>query len=419
MSLLLPLGETILMEKIGNEEWWRDLFFKIQTRKNLTREETRTAWNLLWDAWLNIDLKILRNRFLPWKFKTFWAMKKIDPRAVLTAPSFLIGLAAKGMTKEELMGLTDSFYDHKWFEDYMQFDVPFPNTVYSNGFGGDAINTINVSTTSMIIAAAAGAPVFKMGSRSYFSKAGSLDFLNAVGVKGLTTPQEVVDLIKKIKIAYVDGVSTADSATQSLGDAMAVIPFAQQLMKALTYPFRFPILCFNLLNARRLQRGVSTLDTEVVAEVLKESFDYIELAHVIAGMDEQGRIIDEVSNVGPTKITEIHDNKIETFETVPEDWGVKKSPSSAIEGGDGYENAKIALEIFLGLRDDAHKDLLLINASEYIYLAGLSENFKAGTELARKAIDSKAALVKLEEFVTESGGDISKFKTLVNDVKRT
>lgn len=396
----------------GSDEWWRDLLISLQRRQNLPRETVRDAWNLLWEAWCQIDLKLLRNRLVPAKLKTILAMRRIDPRLIMAAPTLLMGLTAKGLSKEELMGLTDSFVDHHWFEDFTALELPYPNTVYSNGFGGDDIKTINVSTSSMIIAAAAGAPVFKVGSRSYFSLSGAQDFVETIGARPLSDPQETVELIRKINIAYVDGVTTADESTQALGEAWTAMPDALQLMKALTFPFRFPLLCLNPLRPKRVQRGISMLDTEVVGEALLALHGYIELGQVVAGMDTQGRIIDEVSNVGPTKITEIRGGELRTFTTQPEDWGVPTSCAQDLVGGNGVTNASLTFGVFAGQIRGALRDLLLVNASQFIYLAGLAESFEAGTERAREAIDSGQALLKLYEFVAESGGNLERLEEL-------
>ena len=403
------------MITVGNDEWWRDLLIRLQRRQDLPRETVRDAWTLLWEAWQQIDLGMLRNRFLPAKLRTILAMRRIDPRLIMAAPTLLMGLTAKGLSRDELAGLTDSFVDHHWFEDFMALEPPYPNTVYSNGFGGDDIKTINVSTSAMIIAAAAGTPVFKVGSRSYFSLSGAQDFVEAIGVRPLSKPQETVDLIREIKIAYVDGVTTADESTQALGEAWTAMPDALQLMKALTYPFRFPLLCLNPLRPKRVQRGISMLDTEVVGETLLAMHGYIELGQIVAGMDTQGRIIDEVSNVGPSKITEIRDGEMRTFTTQPEDWGVPTSSAQDLIGGDGTTNAALTLQVLACQRHGALRDLLLVNASQFIYLAGMAGSFKEGTDRAREAIDSGKALLKLQEFVTQSGGDPARLQELQRD----
>ena len=198
-----------LLQSVGGE-WWASRLYLLQLRKNLTREDTRKAWTLLWDEWAKLDTRFLKARILPKKLRMALAFRKVDPLAFMLAPTFLVGLACKGMSVAELSGLVDSFIDHGWFREYENLELPDANSVYSNGFGGDAIRTINVSTTAMIIAAAAGVPCYKMGSRTYFSHSGSHNFLDLVGVKASTTPDHAGQTLRQAGIAYIDGVATAD-----------------------------------------------------------------------------------------------------------------------------------------------------------------------------------------------------------------
>lgn len=346
------------------------------------------------------------------------AFRKVDPLVFMVAPTFLMGLTGKGMTADELSGLVDSFLDHGWFREYENFELPDPNTVYSNGFGGDAIRTINVSTAAMIIAAAAGASCYKMGSRTYFSHSGSHNFLEIIGVKASTTPEHALHTLKTVGIAYIDGVATADGPTQGIGSGLSMMPGANKLMKAMTYPFRFPILCLNPLKPRISTRGVSTLNTEVPAEVLRSYYPYTERFEVVAGMSTEGAVIDEVSNVGPTKVTELRDGEMRTYLTNPEDWGVRQVHTREIHCGESWVAAVKAIAIMRGFCNDAHKDFLLINAGQFLYLAGKANTRKEATEMARAAVDDGRALAKLAAWVEASGGQKGVFELIVSAAGR-
>jgi anthranilate phosphoribosyltransferase len=382
-------------------------------RQNLSRDETRKAWNLLWDEWVQLDVQKLKLRFLPEKLRIALAFRKVAPLALMIAPTFLMGLTAKGMNVDELAGLVDSFLDHGWFREYEGYELLDPNTVYSNGFGGDGVKTINVSTGAMIIAAAAAIPCYKMGSRTYFSHSGSHNFLEVVGVKASVTPEHALHTLRKVGIAYIDGVATADVPTQAIGMGLSIMPSARQLMKTMTYPFRFPILCLNPLKPRISVRGVSTLDTEVPAEFLRSYYPYLQRFEVVAGMLPDGAVIDEISNVGPTKITELKDGVIRTYITTPNDWGVRQAQLKEIHCSDSWMSALKIAAILRGACNDAHKDLLLINASQFLYLAGKVQSRKEGTEMARAAVDDGLALEKLRAWVEASGGEPSAFEMIV------
>lgn len=399
--------------KDGLNYWWASRLQTLQNGKSLSREDARRAWNILWEEWEKIDLNLLRAKYIPEKLKVALAFRKVSPLALMLAPTFLMGLTAKGLCADELAGLVDSFHDHGWFSEYQPYELPDPNTVYSNGFGGDAVKTINVSTAAMIIAAAAGASCYKMGSRTYFSHAGSHNFLDLVGVKASETPEHALKTLREVGVAYIDGVATCNGPTKNIGSGLSLMPNAKELMKAMTYPFRFPILCLNPLSPKLSIRGVSTLATEVPAEVIGQLFPYTERVEVVAGLTPEQWVIDEVSNVGPTKITEYRDGQLRTFMTTPEDWGVKEAKTKAIRCNDPWLGAVKCMEVFTGTCHDANKDLLLVNAGHFLYLAGKASTRREATEKARAAVDDGLALDKLRRWVEASGGEPGVFEMIL------
>ena len=404
------MSETLDTAK--RNRWWASRLHTLLLRQNLTREETRQAWNMLWSEWTKMDMQQFDRSFLPEKLRVVLAFRHIDPVSLMLAPTFLMGLTAKGMSAAELAGLVDSFVDHGWFQEYDAHEPPDPNTVYSNGFGGDGIKTINVSTAAMIIAAAAGAPCYKMGSRTYFSHTGSQNFLEVSGVKPSTSADHLLYTLKTVGIGYIDGVATADMSTQALGMGLSIVPHARELMKTLTYPFRYPILCLNPLRPRISARGVSTLDTEAPGEMLHTYYPYTERFEIVAGVVSDKVVLDEVSNVGPTKITEFRDGELRTYVTTPEDWGVQEVSPNDIRCNEGWIAALKVMSILRGKCHDAHKDLLLINASQFLYLNGKVKSRREGTELACAVVDDGKALEKLRAWVEASGGKPSAFDML-------
>lgn len=400
-------------KKAAQNAWWASRLYRLQTGQDISRQDARQAWNLLWEQWAHIKTERLKSKYLPEKLRLALAFSDVDPFAMMIAPTFLMGLTAKGMSADELAGLVDSFTDHGWFREYEGFELPDPDAVYSNGFGGDGVKTINVSTGAMIIAAAAGASCYKMGSRTYFSHLGSHNFLEVVGVKASATPEHAVRTLREVGLAYIDGVATCDGPTQAIGTGLSVMPDAKELMKAMTYPFRYPILCLNPLKPKFSARGVSTLHTEVPAEVIRSCYPYTERLEVVAGMTPEKAIIDEVSTVGPTKITELVDGELRTYTTTPEDWGVRCAQTNEIRCGDPWLSAVKNMAVLRGICNDANKDLLLVNAGQFLYVAGKAGTRKEGTEMARAAVADGRALEKLRAWVVSSGGELGVFDMMV------
>src|SRR4051812_42472526 len=95
--------------KATQNAWWASRLHMIQTRRGISREDARQAWNLLWAQWSNINTNLLKKKYLPEKVRMALAFRNVDPMAMMIAPTFLMGLSAKGMSVEELAGLVDSF----------------------------------------------------------------------------------------------------------------------------------------------------------------------------------------------------------------------------------------------------------------------------------------------------------------------
>jgi anthranilate phosphoribosyltransferase len=147
--------------------------------------------------------------------------------------------------------------------------------------------------------------------------------------------------------------------------------------------------------------------------VLKSYYSYTRRFEVVAGTSTDGAIIDEVSNVGPTKVTEFRDGELRTFTTSPEDWGVKQAHPRDIHCGEPWVAGVKTIGILRGFCNDAHKDLLLINAGHFIYLAGKAKTRREGTEMARAAVDDGRALDKLRQWVEVSDGERGVFELIV------
>jgi anthranilate phosphoribosyltransferase len=147
--------------------------------------------------------------------------------------------------------------------------------------------------------------------------------------------------------------------------------------------------------------------------VLRSYYPYSERFEVVAGMSSSGAVIDEVSNVGPTKVTEFKDGELRTYQTKPEDWGVGEAHPRDIHCGDPWVAAVKTVAILRGYCNDAHKDLLLINAGHLLYLAGKARTRREGTEMARAAVDDGRALEKLRRWVEASGGQMGVFELIV------
>ncbi|MGH3341679.1 MAG: anthranilate phosphoribosyltransferase, partial [Carbonactinosporaceae bacterium] len=148
-------------------------------------------------AWPDLLARLLRGEDLDVP-DTTWAMDQVmsgDATAAQIA-GFVIALRAKGETVAEVEGLVRAMYDHA-----TTIDVP-GRAVDIVGTGGDRAHTVNISTMSAIVVAAAGPKVVKHGNRAASSACGAADLLEELGVVLDLPPQRVVEIAGEGNITF-------------------------------------------------------------------------------------------------------------------------------------------------------------------------------------------------------------------------
>jgi anthranilate phosphoribosyltransferase len=265
-------------------------------------------------------------------------------------------------------------------------DEPLPDRLVDTcGTGGDDSGTFNISTAAAIVAAAAGARVAKHGNRAASSKSGSADVLEALGAR-LDLPFTVIGrAIREIGIGFL--------FAQAAHTAMRyVMPARRQIGVRTVFNLLGPLT--NPADARAQVLGVFSADVVgLVAETLAELG--AEHALVVHG---SGRL-DEVSLAGPTLVAEVRGGSVRRFEASPEDFGVDRAPLECVQGGTANENAGIVRRVLAG-EPGPCQDIVAINAAAALVAAGVAQNFREGTQLARGAIVSGAAERKLASLVS-------------------
>jgi anthranilate phosphoribosyltransferase len=296
--------------------------------------------------------------------------------------ALLAGLRAKGETVEELVGFARAMRRHV---------VPiFPNgtqpgelLVDTAGTGGDASGTFNISTTAAFVAAGAGVRVAKHGNRSISSKCGSADVIEALGVKLDVAPERVGAAIKEIGIGFLFAPAMHTAMRHAMPARRRLGRTAFNLLGPLTNP----------AGARAQIAGVFSAEVvEKVARVLAELG--VERAFVVHGAGG----LDEISLAGPTTVGDVQGSAVRVYEVTPEDFGLHRTPLSAISGGDAAHNAALLRAILLG-ETGPRRDIVVANASAAIVAAGRAADFLEGARLAAESIDSGAARKKLDALI--------------------
>ena len=292
-------------------------------------------------------------------------------------------LQTKGPTKDEMLALIEVVLN------YDRIEIPYLGDANELcgivGSGKGDLKTFNVSSCAAFVAAGAGVKIVKNGSRSESSIAGTTDVLECLGININLKPKKIIEALNEHGITFCDAE-----------------PYFPRMAKEYIGKFLFPHpLSYTLsiasgLNFGRILFGFSLPETEKVAEILI-SLGYKHFM-VVSGQDMKGSVFDEISNIGPTKISEFKNNKLKTYITHPRDFGFKVANYKYIkEGKTVQENAKIILKILKNEDVSPARDIVLMNAGALIYLADQVNNIKDGVKKATGSLESGKAYRKFEK----------------------
>ena len=294
---------------------------------------------------------------------------------------------AKGGSATEVAGFIEAMYAHAA---PIEIDRRAVDTV---GTGGDGFHTINISTTSAIVAASAGATVIKHGNRAATSQSGAADVLEALGVKVDLNGEQVAKLVREIGIGFC--------FAPMFHSAMR---HAAPARKSLGFPTIFNILGPLSNPARPSAYAIGVAKSEmfpIVAEVLRErGVD----ALVFRGKDG----LDEISLSAPTELYLIGKHESKLVEIDPITWGIVRSPVESLRGGNAAENAEHLREILAGKLGPMRDVVVLNSAAALIAFDGvdsresIDKRFGEALEKSRDAIDSGEATALLNLWVERS-----------------
>ncbi len=262
------------------------------------------------------------------------------------------------------------------------------------GTGGDNAHSFNISTTSALVAAAAGMKVAKHGNRAASSLCGTADCLEALGVNINQSPEKCVELLKEVGMCFFFAQKYHTS-----------MKYVGAIRKELGFRTVFNILG-PLTNPATPSMQLLGVYDEYLVEPLAQVLISLGVKRgmVVYGLDK----LDEISLSAPTKICEINDGWYKTYIIEPEDFGFERCTKDDLKGGTPEENAKITRDILSGAK--GHKrNAVLLNAGAALYIGGKADSFKDGVKLAAEIIDSGKALETLEKFILVSN-EISEAK---------
>ncbi|MGC8667908.1 MAG: anthranilate phosphoribosyltransferase [Chthonomonadales bacterium] len=253
------------------------------------------------------------------------------------------------------------------------------------GTGGDTCDTFNISTAAAFVIAASGIAVAKHGNRAVSSRCGSADVLAALGVELTLTPEQIAQCIDTVGVGFM--------FAPHHHPAMASVA---QPRKELGIRTVFNILgpLINPAGANRQLVGVFDPDLcPKVAEVL--GMLGCERAMVVHGMNG----LDEISTVGPTRISHLQHGRVSTETRIPSEMFLVPATEEEIAGGASpEENAQIVLAVLQG-EAGPRRDIVSVNAAAGMILGGMAEGWRDGISLAHRMIDTGRAYRVLQQLI--------------------
>lgn len=296
--------------------------------------------------------------------------------------TFLIGLAERGETVEEITGAARVLR-----EKATTIEAPY-EALDCCGTGGDKKGTYNVSTAVALVAASCGVPMAKHGNRASSSKSGAADVLEVLGVN-LDLPLEALEeSLRTLRFAFL-------MAPKHHAAMVHVKDVRKSIGSRTIFNLLGPLI--NPAGARFQLMGV--YDRALIrpmTEVLKNLGS--KRAWVVHGSDG----LDEITITGPTHIAMLDEEGLIEEKTItPEHFGLQTFDIEKIIGGTAEENAA-ALRAVLEGQKCAYREIVLANTAAVLNIHGSASDLKDGVEKAAEAIDSGLALQTLKDYISFS-----------------
>src|SRR6266702_495820 len=294
--------------------------------------------------------------------------------------ALLMGLRTKGETADEVAGAARALR-----EAMVPVQAAGDHLVDTCGTGGGTVPTFNISTAAAFVAAGAGASVAKHGNRSFTSRCGSADVLEALGVRITLDAVQAARVLREACVTFLfapnfhPAIKHAGPVRRELA-----VPTVMNLLGPLANP----------AGVRRQVVGVAEGDR---ATVLAGALARLGTEHALV---VYGRIgMDEISPTGITDIWEVRDAHVTTWELDPARYGLAIEEAGALRGGDPGANAERIERLLAdgGGGDDAPGlAAVVLNAGAAIYVSGIARSFEDGLARARQVLASGAARTALE-----------------------
>jgi anthranilate phosphoribosyltransferase len=252
------------------------------------------------------------------------------------------------------------------------------------GTGGDMLELFNISTASMFVLAGGGVAVVKHGNRAITSQCGGADVLESLGVKIDLRPDALRECVYRHGLGFV--------FAPAYHPAFAVIGPVRRTLAQRGISTIFNLLGPLLNPARPAHQLVGVYS----GQLLPKYAEALRLLGRTRAWAVHGCGADELTLAGEAEVLEVDSLGVRALSVDPERLGFARAPVEALRGGDRVVNARLLEGILAGEIGGAPLEVVLLNSAAGFVVAGLADDLPEGLERAREAVESGAALSKLQ-----------------------
>lgn len=298
--------------------------------------------------------------------------------------ALLISLKIKGEVSDEIAGAAASMR-----ENAVAFTTSSTQLADSCGTGGDGSNTINISTTAAIVAAAAGINMVKHGNRSVSSNSGSADLLKALGINIDMSPEQAAKCLEQTNFTFLFAPHYHSGVRHAMGVRTALkTRTIFNILGPLANPAAPDVQLLGVYNEALCMPMAQTLKTLGTKRAM--------IVH--------GSGTDEIALHGPTTVVELNNGEITQYTLNPSDFDLANYSLEQLAGEGPQYNSNASLAILQGKGTDAHNAAIVVNVAALLYLTGKAATLKEGAKQVQTLLSSGQAMNTLSAIIEVSNG---------------
>lgn len=289
------------------------------------------------------------------------------------AAALLMGLRARGETADELAGAAQALR-----RSMLRLETEHPDQLVDTcGTGGGRIGTLNISTAAAFIVAGAGVPVAKHGNRSFTSKSGSADVLEALGIKIALPPEAAARVLRLVGLTFLYA-PTYHPAMRHVG------PVRKELGVGTIMNLLGP-----LANPAGVLRQVVGVADGSKAPLVADALAALGATHALVLHAEIG--MDEISPSGSSLVWEVEHGAVRRWQLAPARLGLECGDLDGLRGGEPAENAARIERLLSGDSSEALRCAAVLNAAAALYVSGRGWSLEEAVGRAEESLASGAA----------------------------